>query len=137
MYGCRIIGRLLLGMGLVWLCLAAGPVGAADQSTDASMALSQGQSAPSPGQDMPGYKKLNLGYDPDLGGDNEVWVLVPESETKGSTGGAAAIAATPRDEHMTGSGPQARESHARYQKINLGFDPDLGAHNEVWIRVPE
>jgi hypothetical protein len=124
-------------MGLVWLCVVTGPVGAADQSADTPMALSQAQLAPSTGQNMPGYKKLNFGYDPDLGGDTEVWVLVPESEAKGSTGGTAAIAATPRDQHMTGSGPEKRESHARYQKINLGFDPDLGTENEVWIRVPE
>jgi hypothetical protein len=86
---------------------------------------------------MPGYKKLNLGYDPDLGGDNEVWVLVPESEAKGPAGETAAIATAPRDQHMAGSGPETRENHARYQKINLGFDPDLGTENEVWIRVPE
>ena len=122
---------------LVWLCLPAGPVWAADQQADSSMALSQERPAPSTGQDMPGYKKLNLGYDPDLGGDNEVWVLAPESEAKAATGGTAAIAATPRDQHMAGIGPETRESRARYQKINLGFDPDLGTENEVWMRVPE
>ena len=86
---------------------------------------------------MLGYKKLNLGYDPDLGGDNEVWVLVPESEAKGSAGEIATTPATPREQRMAGSSQEARGSHARYQKINLGFDPDLGTDNEVWIRVPE
>ena len=124
-------------MGLVWLCVATGPVGAAHQSADTPMALSQGQPASTTGQDMPGYKKLNFGYDPELGGDNEVWVLAPEAEAKGSTSETAAIVATPGDQHMTGSGPETRENHARYEKINLGFDPDLGTENEVWIRVPE
>lgn len=126
-----------MGAVLMWFCVEAGPVWAADQHTDSSMDLSQEPMAPSSGQDMLGYKKLNLGYDPDLGGDNEVWVLAPESETKGATSGTAAIAATPRDQLMAGSGPEKPESPARYQKINLGFDTDLGAENEVWIRVPE
>jgi hypothetical protein len=101
------------------------------------MALSQERPATTMGQGMVGYKKLNLGYDPDLGGDNEVWVLAPESEAKGPAGEIATIPATPRDQRMAGNSPETRESHVRYQKINLGFDPDLGAENEVWIRVPE
>lgn len=137
MYGCRIIGRLFLAIGLVWLCVAAGPAGAADQSADSPMTLFQERPEATTGQDMVGYKKLNLGYDPDLGGDNEVWILVPESESKGRTGEIATIPATPREQHMAGSGPEQGESHVRYQKINLGFDPDLGIENEVWIRVPE
>lgn len=134
---CQMRGRLVVAVGLVWLCVGTGPAGAADQAPDTSMALSQERPAPSTGPDMLGYKKLNLGYDPDLGGDNEVWVLVPESEAKGSAGEIAITPATPREQRMAGSSPEARESHVRYQKINLGFDPDLGTDNEVWIRVPE
>lgn len=134
---CRTIGRLVVMAGLVWLCLWAGQAWAADQSADSSMVLSQERPAPFAGQDMLGYKKLNLGYDPDLGIDNEVWVLVPKSEARGPAGETAGIAATPREQRMAGSSQEARESHARYQKLNLGFDPDLGTDNEVWIRVPE